>query len=169
MKSVTSVTKIKKVNIGNNRKNGKKYEGELVKVLKQDGISARLGRSNEEGDVILPDLGIIIEAKSTNMDRYKMSKSPDQFHRLKKLPQKVYFGVRFKGEGLSGWRFYPIPNGIIVLRKDQGLTLREFVLLISSGKFDHMEHQKEKDDKIPEHDEISHSIPLELPNRRVAG
>ena len=169
MKSVTEVTKTKTRNVKNNRKNGKRYEGELVKVLRQNGISARLGRSNEEGDVILPSYNIVIEAKSTNMDRYRMSKSPEQFFRLGKLPLIVFFGIRYKGDGLEGWRFYPLPGNIIVLHKDQGLTLREFVLFISGGKFDHQGQHKEKDDKIPIHDETGTLMPIKMPNRRVAG
>ena len=79
--SVTAVTK----RVRNNRKNGKRYEGELVKTLKEMGISSRLGRSNEEGDVILPEHNLVIEVKSTNLrDRYPISKSPDQFFRLKR-------------------------------------------------------------------------------------
>lgn len=139
----------KNAKIKNNRTNGKKYEGELTRVLKEDGLSARLGRSNEEGDVVITDLDIVIEAKSTNNPgKYKMSKSPGQFFRLKKIPQKVFFGIRFKGEGLAGWRFFPLPNSIQVLNKDQGLNLREFILLISGGKFDHSEHPKGKNEEL---------------------
>ncbi|MHB1507474.1 MAG: hypothetical protein ACYCUZ_05395 [Cuniculiplasma sp.] len=169
VKSVTSLTKIKKVNIGNNRKNGKRYEGELIKVLKKNGLSARLGRSNEEGDVILPDFGIIIEAKSTSLkDRYRISKSPDQYFRLLKLSQEVWFAIRYKGNGLEGWRFHRIPETISALKKNEGYTLREFVFIIGL-KNGSETTQKEKDDEIPELDETSHSIPLELSNRRVAG
>ena len=146
---MNKIDEIKKAKIKNNRKNGKKYEGELTRVLKEDGLSARLGRSNEEGDVVITDLDIVIEAKSTNnQGKYKMSKSPGQFFRLRKIPQKVYFGIRFKGEGLAGWRFFPLPNSIQVLNKDQGLNLREFVLLISGGKSDHSEHPKGKNKEL---------------------
>ena len=168
MKSVTSVTKTKTRNVKNNRKNGKRYEGELVRVLRQDGISARLGRSNEEGDVILPDHGIIIEAKSTNLkDRYRISKSPDQYIRLMKLNQDVWYAIRFKGEGPAGWRYYRIPDSITVLRKEEGYTLNEFLFILGQKKGDEG-IQKEKDE-IPIHDETGTLMPIKMPNRRVAG
>ena len=129
-KSVTPVTKITRIR--NNRKNGKKYEGELVKILKENMISARLGRSNEEGDIILPEQNIIIEAKSTKQDRYKMSLAVDQYKRLKLLPQEVWYAVRFKGSGISGWRFYRIPSKIRVLLKSEGFSLDEFVFMMDS-------------------------------------
>lgn len=112
-----------------NRANGKRYEGELVKVLRSKGINARLGRSNEEGDVILPELNIVMEAKSTDLDRYRISKAMDQFKRLCKLNSEVWFAIRYKGNGISGWKMYPIPEKPIVLFKGEGLTLDEFVLL----------------------------------------
>ena len=129
-KSVTEVTKRTKVR--NNRKNGKKYEGELVKSLRNMGISARLGRSNEEGDVVLPEHNIVIEAKSTKRDRYKMSLAVDQYKRLKLLKQEIWYAVRFKGSGISGWRFYPIPSKIRVLLKSEGFSLDEFVFMKDS-------------------------------------
>jgi Holliday junction resolvase len=110
-----------------NRKNGKKYEGELVKLFRQAGLFARLGRSNEEGDIILPDHNIIIEAKSTNGDRYLMSKNPDQYHRLCKLEQEIWYAVRYKGRG-RGWRFYKLPPSIQVLHEEQSLTFKEFIM-----------------------------------------
>ena len=128
MITVTTVTKTQQVR--NNRKKGKKYEGELVKLLKEKGFGARLGRSNEEGDIILSDLDLIIECKSTHFkDRYRVSKSPEQFYRLKSLPQEIWYGVRFKGAGVSGWRFYPIPDKIRVLFRSEGYTLEEFIIM----------------------------------------
>ena len=90
------------------------------------------------------------------------------FERLKDLPASVFYAVRYKGAGLLDWRFHPIPDKVRVLYKNEGLTLDEFVFIIGL-KNGSETTQMEKDDKIPEHDEISHSIPLELPNRRVAG
>ncbi len=128
-KSVTPVTKITRIR--NNRKNGKKYEGELVRILKEMGISARLGRSNEEGDVILSEFNCIIECKSTNLkDRYRISKSPEQFLRLKNLRQEVWYAVRYKGKGPSdGWRFYIIPEKITILYRSEGHSFQEFTFL----------------------------------------
>ena len=124
--SVTAVTK----RVRNNRKNGKRYEGELVKTLKEMGISSRLGRSNEEGDVILPEHNLVIEVKSTNLrDRYPISKSPDQFFLLKNLSQEVWYAVRFKGSGILGWRFFRIPEKIRVLLRTEGYSLDEFVFM----------------------------------------
>ena len=132
-KSVTPVTKITRIR--NNRKNGKKYEGELVRILKEMGISARLGRSNEEGDVILSEFNCIIECKSTNLkDRYRISKSPEQFLRLKNLRQEVWYAVRYKGDGISGWRFYPIPSKIQILFKIEGMGIREFGFSLTGGE-----------------------------------
>lgn len=129
MISVTEVTKTK-TRIKNNRKNGKRYEGELVKILRESGYGARLGRSNEEGDIVISELNMVIEVKSTNLkDRYPISKSPDQFHRLTQLPQNVWYAIRFKGDGVSGWRFYPIPDRIRILFRSEGYSLDEFVLM----------------------------------------
>ena len=115
--------------VARNRANGKRYEGELVKILRSRGISARLGRSNEEGDVILPGLNLVIEAKSTDLDRYRISKAMDQFRRLCMLGSEVWYAVRYKGDGVSGWRFYRIPSKPTMLLRGEGLTLDEFVML----------------------------------------
>ena len=125
-----SVTEVTKTRVKFNRKNGKKYEGELVKILREKGYGARLGRSNEEGDIVITELNMVVEAKSTNLkDRYRISKSPDQFHRLTQLPQNVWYAIRFKGDGVSGWRFYPIPDRIRILFRSEGYSLDEFVLM----------------------------------------
>ena len=160
-KSVTPVTRIR-----NNRKNGKKYEGELVKILKENMISARLGRSNEEGDIILPEQNIIIEAKSTKQDRYKMSLAVDQYKRLKLLPQEVWYAVRFKGKGVNGWKFYPIPCSIQILYRHEGLTLREFVLKMIS-KMSQEHKSMTSSDKILISDEGIETIALKPSNRKV--
>ena len=115
--------------VARNRANGKRYEGELVKILRSRRINARLGRSNEEGDVILPELNIVIEAKSTDLDRYRISKAMDQFMRLCRLDSEVWYAIRYKGDGISGWQFYPIPVKSTVLLRGEGLTLTEFVML----------------------------------------
>ena len=163
MKSVTEVTKT----VQNNRRNGKKYEGELVRTLRDSGISARLGRSNEEGDVILPDHGIIIEAKSTCLkDRYRMSKAPDQFLRLMHLSQNVWYAVRYKGKGLAGWRFYPIPEKIQVLRKEEGYTLKEFLFILEQKKGHEGIHQ-ENHVKIHDHEQTSEPILIKMPKRGI--
>ena len=115
--------------VARNRANGKRYEGELVKILRSRGISARLGRSNEEGDVILPGLNLVIEAKSTDLDRYRISKAMDQCRRLCRLDSEVWYAIRYKGDGISGWQFYPIPVKPTALLRGEGLTLNEFVML----------------------------------------
>ena len=115
--------------VARNRANGKRYEGELVKTLRSRNINARLGRSNEEGDVILPELNIVIEAKSTDLDRYRISKAMDQFRRLCRLDSEVWYAIRYKGDGISGWQFYPIPVKPTALHRGEGLTLTEFVML----------------------------------------
>ena len=115
--------------VARNRANGKRYEGEPVKSLRFRGISARLGRSNEEGDVILPEFNIVIEAKSTDLDRYRISKAMDQFRRLCRLDSEVWYAIRYKGDGISGWQFYPIPVKPTALLRGEGLTLNEFVML----------------------------------------
>ena len=148
MKNVTTVTETKP-RIRRNRQNGKKYEGELVRTLKEMGIAARLGRSNEEGDVILPEINLVLEAKSTHLkDRYRLSKASDQYFRLKRLKQTVFYAVRFKGEGISGWEFYPIPPNIQVLYRHEGLSLKEFVLKITSETGQNREATK-SNGKIP--------------------
>ena len=164
-KSVTPVTKITKVR--NNRKNGKKYEGELVRILKDMGISARLGRSNEEGDVILSKFNCIIECKSTNLkDRYRISKAPEQFLRLKSLSQEVWYAIRYKGDGISGWKFYPIPNKIQILYKNEGLSLQELTIYLSS-RIEQENLQNKKDDKICRDVKTDETEPLKMSNRRV--
>ena len=115
--------------VARNRANGKRYEGELVKILRSRGINARRGRSNEEGDVILPELNIVIEAKSTDLDRYRISKAMDQFRRLCRLDSEVWYAIRYKGDGISGWQFYRIPSKPTMLLRGEGLTLDEFVML----------------------------------------
>lgn len=120
--------------ISRNRRNGKHYEGELVRALRERGIYARLGRSNEEGDVILPDCGIILEVKSTSRKNFRLSmnqKTKDQFYRLLQLPARVFYAIRYKGKGLDDWRFYPLQDSIQVLHKNEGLVLDEFVLLFT--------------------------------------
>jgi Holliday junction resolvase len=128
MKSINAGLKVK-----NNRKNGKRYEGELVKLLRGVGIAARLGRSNEEGDVILSSHNLIIECKSTSLnDRFRISKNPDQFWRLKAiqyLGTEVWYAIRYKGKGILGWRFFRIPERVCTLYRDEGFSLQEFLLL----------------------------------------
>lgn len=161
-KSVTPVTKITRIR--NNRKNGKKYEGELVKILKENMISARLGRSNEEGDIILPEQNIIIEAKSTKQDRYKMSLAVDQYKRLTLLPQEVWYAVRFKRKGVNGWEFYPIPCSIQLLYRHEGLTLREFVFKMRA-RMSQERKTLTSSDKILISDEGIETIALKTQNR----
>lgn len=123
--------------ISRNRANGKKYEGELVKALRERGVYARLGRSNEEADVILPDLNVLIEAKSTSRPNFRMSmnqKTKDQFQRLLLVPARVFYAVRYKGKGLNGWRFHPLPDSVQVLYRDEGLTLDEFLLSLMRSR-----------------------------------
>ena len=119
--------------ISRNRANGKRYEGELVKAIRNSGIYARLGRSNEEVDIILPDCNILIECKSTSKKNFTLAHdrgTKDQFFRIRELPGIKFYAVRYKGDGLKGWRFYPIPGSIQVLPRDEGLTLDEFVILV---------------------------------------
>ncbi|MHB1440008.1 MAG: hypothetical protein ACYCSO_05100 [Cuniculiplasma sp.] len=119
--------------IKRNRINGKKYEGEAVKILKESGLGVRLGRSNEEGDVILPNHNIIIEVKSTKKNAFSFNlntQTKDQYYRLTKSMSKVFYWIRFKGEGRNGIRVFHIPNNISILYKEEGLTLNEFLFLL---------------------------------------
>lgn len=116
----------KTVNIARNRKRGKRYEGELVKLLRESGIFARLGRSNEEGDLILPELNIVIEAKSTTTSIYRMSMNRSQYTRLSRISQEKWYAVRFMGKH-GGWEFFPFPPSIQVLHRGESLTYDEFV------------------------------------------
>ena len=119
--------------ISRNRANGKKYEGELVKVFRARGIYARLGRSNEEADVIIPELDILLECKSTSRKNFSISlnrKTKDQFRRLHGLRSTVFYAVRYKGDGLAGWRFHSLPDSPCVLRRTEGWSLEEFIFLL---------------------------------------
>jgi Holliday junction resolvase len=125
--------------VSRNRANGKRYEGELVKALRERGMYARLGRSNEEADVILPGPRILIELKSTDrrvswtFGNTNPRKTKAQYHRLKSLNFQVYYAVRFKGTGIGGLRFYSIPQEMRPLRKDDGLTLEEFISMLEGN------------------------------------
>ena len=115
--------------ISRNRANGKRYEGELVKLLRGISLDARLGRSNEEGDIILSKFDIIIEAKSTKNAKYNIRKALEQYNRLRKLHAEVWYAIRYKGRGIAGWRLYPMPPKPIMLHPTEGMTLREFALI----------------------------------------
>ena len=136
--------------IGRNRVNGKRYEGEPVKELKQRGIYARLGRSNEEYDITLPELNINIELKSTNRELSWCStavnkETVDQYNRLRRVPGNNYYGIRWKGKGIKGLRLYPISDieKPPVLYRSEGITFEEFVFMLKSK----MEQIKEKEDR----------------------
>jgi Holliday junction resolvase len=84
--------------VGRNRANGKRYEGELVKAIRARGIYARLGRSNEEADVILPN-GMLTEVKSSSRKNFSLNhdrETKDQFHRLLEVPGRVFYAVRYQ-------------------------------------------------------------------------
>ncbi len=125
--------------ISRNRANGKRYEGELVKTLRSLKIYARLGRSNEEVDVIIPSANIGIELKSTNRnDSWTFGctnprKTKDQYRRLLLSPMIIYYAIRFKGQGIAGLRLYSIPPEMCSLKKNEGLTLEEFVILVQKN------------------------------------
>jgi Holliday junction resolvase len=123
--------------MGRNRANGKRYEGEIVKTLRGRGIYARLGRSNEEGDIVIPDLNIILEVKSTSRKNFRMSlnrKTREQYYRLLKVPAQVFYAVRYKGNGLRDWKLHPLPRSVQVLYRDEGLTLDEFLISLEEHK-----------------------------------
>ena len=133
--------------IGRNRANGKAYEGELVKELKQRGIYARLGRSNEEYDITLPELNINIELKSTNRElSWKRKDAADQYSRLRKVPGNNYYGIRWKGKGIKGLHLYPISDieKPPVLYRSEGITFEEFVFL-SQSKMEQIKQKKEQE------------------------
>lgn len=155
--------------VSRNRQNGKKYEGELVKLLRENDVPARLGRSNEEGDVILPELNVIIEAKSTNDDIFsilKNEKRKDQFRRLHLSPAQIFYAVRFKGEGLNGWRFYSIPEKPIILRKNEGYSLKEFLFIVSEKKNDLREDNHFIDNLLIKTPKSSEIVSIELVRRK---
>ncbi len=116
----------KTVNIARNRRRGKRAEGELVKLLRESGVFARLGRSNEEGDLILPELNIVIEAKSTTLSSYKISTNKSQYRRLSRITQEKWYAVRFMGRH-GGWEFFPFPPSIQVLHRGESFSYDEFV------------------------------------------
>ena len=109
--------------VARNWAKSKRYEGELVKFFRSNDINTRLGRSNLEGEVILPELNIVVEAKSTNLNRYKISKAMDQFRDLRELDSLMWFAIRYKRNGISGWQFYPILSKLTVLLRGEGLKL----------------------------------------------
>lgn len=121
-----SSPKMKTSNIARNRRRGKRFEGELVKLLRGSEIFARLGRSNEEGDLILSELNIVIEAKSTTTNIYRMSMNRSQYIRLSRISQEKWYAVRFMGKH-GGWEFFPFPPSIQVLHRGESLTYDEFV------------------------------------------
>ncbi len=157
-----------------NRKNGKKYEGELVKVLREKGIYARLGRSNEEFDVTLPELNVNIEIKSTNFESSWCStfinrKTIDQYHRLRDVPGKNFYAIRWKGQGVKGIRLYPIIPDLEkppVLYKNEGLTLDEFVF-IHCIRIEQEGIENKKDVKICDDMKKGEPMPLKTSNRRT--
>lgn len=117
-----------------NHRNGKHYEGELVRALRENGIYARFGRSTEEADVILPDFNVLLEVKSTSRKNFRMSlnqKTKDQFIILLNIPEKVFYAIRYKGNGLADWRFHPLPDSTQALHKNEGLMLEEFMLMFT--------------------------------------
>ncbi len=119
--------------VARNRANGKRYEGELVKILRSRGISARLGRSNEEADVILADFNVLIEVKSTSRKNFSLNlnkRTKDQHFRLGTIPAKVFYAIRYKGKGVAGWRFYAFPESPQVLYWNEGLSLGEMAVML---------------------------------------
>ena len=116
------------------RKYGEKYGGELVKILKENGFVARLGQGSEAGDVVLPDLNIIIECKTTSVKGgYRVSKfaiDPATYFKLNRyFPRECWFAIKWKGQGISGWRLYLIPAKLRVLYRSEGYTIEEFTTL----------------------------------------
>ena len=121
--------------VSRNRANGKRYEGEIVKTLRGRGIYARLGRSNEEGDVVIPDHNIILEVKSTSRMNFSVNlnrKTREQYYRLRRVPATVYYAVRYKGKSIAGWRFHAIPESPQVLYRDEGLSLEELTIILEA-------------------------------------
>jgi Holliday junction resolvase len=114
-----------------NRKNGEKYGRELAKLLKEKGVVAILSQGNEAGDVVLPDLNIIIECRTTSAKGgYGVSKNNlSQYFYLRGLPQEVWFAIKWKGQGISGWRLYRIPDKTRVLYRSEGYTIEEFIIM----------------------------------------
>ena len=116
------------------RKYREKYGGELVKILKENRFVARLGQDNEAGDVVLPDLNIIIECKTTSVKGgYRVSKfaiDPATYFKLNRyFPRECWFAIKWKGQGISGWRLYLIPAKLRVLYRSEGYTIEEFTTM----------------------------------------
>ncbi len=111
-----------------NRINGIKKEGELQKVLEENGVFSLSLAPNIAGDIILPVHKIVIEVKST-----KQYFSPFATEKLKKQYEKLlsyneqglvtYYAVFFNFK--KEWKFFPTP--LEHTRYEEGLSIVQFI------------------------------------------
>ncbi|MGC8699239.1 MAG: hypothetical protein ACP5RE_03590 [Candidatus Acidifodinimicrobium sp.] len=134
---------------GRNRQNGVKAEGDLMKLLEEDGMFTLSLSPNIAGDIILPHFGVIIEVKRVKNAKTFVPSKPNQvkqYERLKKYVDngmKVFYSILFydsSKDDLSRdrWRFFvykpDAEAGKYKMKFDEGISYNDFIVLLFPQK-----------------------------------
>ena len=116
----------------NTKRIGLIFEGELKRILNDNGLVVLNLGYNEIGDlVVVNGKTRIIECKTTHHDYYYLSKNKIQSERLSELSKhniSVYYSIKFINKNKSVIKFYYMNNNVLkVFKKDEGYTLTDFL------------------------------------------
>ena len=134
---------------GRNRQNGVKAEGELMKLLEEDGIFSLSLSPNIAGDIILPHFKIIIEVKRVKNSRTFTPNKPNQVKQYEKLKEyvdngmRVFYSILFYDNNKDGllrekWMFFEYKPEVRAekyrMKSGEGISYGDFISLLSSQK-----------------------------------
>ncbi len=98
------------------RKSGKHYEDKFIKLLRDRGVFAVGLQPKYSPDVIIPQINVAVEIKSTKKDRFYPSTDREQYEYLKNQfindwgQWRVYYGVYFIK--IHQWKMFRIDDKI---------------------------------------------------------
>jgi Holliday junction resolvase len=116
-------------------RNGKNYEGKLIRTLAGYGIFSIGLQPDASPDIIVPSLKLGIEVKSTSSDRYYPSKNPVQYEYMLKQFEKDWEGfsafylIYFIRD--HAWKAFSLHTKS-PYKVDEGIPMDKFIPLVLS-------------------------------------
>ena len=114
----------------NNQRNGSKFEGELKKILNDNGIFCLNLGYNETADLIIVNGKTrLIECKTTHKPIW-YRKNPKQYYRLMEFVNKgksVYIAIKFIINRKSIIKFFYLKEAEYPYSVNNGYTLNDFI------------------------------------------
>ncbi len=108
-----------------NRINGVRKEGELQKILEENGIFSLSLAPNIAGDIILPNQKVVIEVKSTK--QYFSPFATEKLLSYNEQELTTYYAIFFNFK--KEWKFFQTP--LERTRYEEGLDIKQFIEKIS--------------------------------------